>query len=134
MNIPSYRKSKPVKPARVKIEEVTHDRDTKKAREAKEFREEKSALRKEEEVKSQEMEKYKIIMIENELPSLLKSLKPNGFIVRANPLEDITKREDYITLDGECMKILNNKPRKLNYTLVLATLRYPYTIIIFSFL
>ena len=52
------------------------------------------------------MEKEKRIMMENELPSLLESLNPNGFIIRAYPLEeDIAKREDYITLNGECMNI-----------------------------
>ena len=64
-----------------------------------------------------------LIEIEAELPSLLNTLNPLGFIVSAFIEGDLGNREDYISLDEECMSILNYKRKELNDTIVLATLR-----------
>ena len=124
LNIPPYRKPKPEE-ATIKIEEVTHERDTKKARHAESMKEEALlAKRKEEFETDQQEERDKRILYESQLPDMLDSLNPEGFVVRAYSKRDLAKREDYTVLDRECMVILKNKQRELNDTLVLATLRY----------
>jgi len=122
LNIPPYRKPKPSE--EVKIEEVTHERDTRQARKAGLQKEEHNdVVRTEENARTQIEEKNRLVEIEAELPSLLNSLNPLGFIVRAFLERDLGNREDYISLDKECMIILKDKGKELNDTLVLATLR-----------
>ena len=83
LNIPPYRKPKPSKDI-VKIEEVTHGRDTKQAMHARHVVEEaKSVARIKEEVRNKLKNREKRILMEEKLPSLLGSLNPESFIVRS---------------------------------------------------
>ena len=82
------------------------------------------AQRKEVNERDQMEERDKRILYEDQLLDMLNSLNPEGFVVRAYSLKDLAKREDYTTLDRECMIILKNKQRELNDTLALACLRY----------
>ena len=61
--------------------------------------------------------------LEVELPSMLNTLNLVGFIVHAFSTKDLSGREDYISLDRECITIIKDRSRELNDTLVLATLR-----------
>ena len=78
-------------------------------------------MRREELEKVQRQEKDKQIMLEDKLPHMLEKLNFDGFIVSAIRADDLAKRDDYISLDSECMKILKNKMRELNDTFVLAS-------------
>lgn len=128
LNVPPYRKPKPGDVG-IKIEEVTHERDTRKARQAELQKEEHSkALRREEEFQTQQREKDLRIVLEDELPPLLSAVNPDGFIVRAFSADDPLERDDYITLDKDSVTRLKTKSRELNDTIVLATLRYYFSI------
>ena len=123
LNIPPYKKPKPEEEG-IKIEDVTHERDTRKARQAEVQREQLNALTELEKKEVKEHKtKEKLLAVEAELPSMLKSLNPEGFIVCAFSQKDLFGREDYISLDGECMKIIKDRSRELNDTIVLATIR-----------
>ena len=124
MNVPPYRKPK-AEDVGIKIEDVTHQRDTRRARQAETNREEAdTARRKEQQVMNEKKDRDNRLCLELELPSLLNSLNPEGFVVRAFREDDLGKRDDYITLDRDCMVILKNKQKELNDTLVLATVSY----------
>lgn len=124
LNIPPYRKPKPGE-SEIKIEEVTHDRDTRSQRQAGVQREEVSqALRKEEELLNQQRDKDMRIVLEDELPSILKSLDPEQFVVRAFLPDDQLRRDDYITLDEDSLTRVKDKSRELNDVVVLASMRY----------
>ena len=123
LNIPPYRKPKPEEEG-IKIEDVTHERDTRKARQAEMQKEQVNAvveLEKKEMKEQKTMEK--LLALEAELPSMLKSLNPKGFIVHPFSTKDLFGREDYISLDVECMKIIKDRLRELNDTIVLKTIR-----------
>ena len=124
LNIPPYRKPKPGE-SELKIEEVTHERDTRSARQAGVQREEASqALRKEEELLNQLRDKEMRIVLEDELPSILNSLSPEQFVVRVFSPYDQLGRDDYITLDKDSLIRMKDKSRELNDIVVLATMRY----------
>ena len=80
-------------------------------------------MRREEQHELQQKEKLMRIQLEDELPSLLDSLNLDGFLVRAFLKDDLLERDDYITLDKECMSRLKDKTREINDTIVLAAMR-----------
>lgn len=123
LNIPPYRKPKPGD-EKIKIEEVTHERDTRLARQAEMQKQEASqAQRKEKQLAVQQKEKDMRILLEDELPSILESVSPDGFLVRAFAENDLLGRDDYITLDKESVTRLKIKSRELSDSCVLATMR-----------
>ena len=99
MNIPPYKKPKPEEEG-IKIVDVTHERDTRKARQAEVQREQANAsIEMEKKEMKEQKTKEKLLALEAELPSMLKSLNPEGFIVRAFSPKDLSSREDYISID-----------------------------------
>lgn len=61
--------------------------------------------------------------LEAELPHLLGTINPEGFLVSLFLSEDIGKREDYLTLDRESLCILKDKVREVNDTILLGACR-----------
>lgn len=129
LNIPPYRKPKP-EDATIKIEEVTHERDTRAARQAEIQKEEATkALRKEQQIEIEQKERDLRLEIEDELPMLLGSINPEGFVVRVFAEKDLLGRDDYLTLDKDSLIRMGNKSRELNDTVVLIALRYFYNLL-----
>ena len=122
LNIPPARR--PKKEDEIKIEDVTHERDTRTHEKAEKQSEVHAERERELDQRTkEEEERMELQGLEAELPHLLSTINPEGFLVSLFLSEDIGKREDYVTLDRESLCILKDKVKEVNDTILLAACR-----------
>ena len=126
LKIPPVRKPKPKK---MKIEEVTHDRDTALSRHTEFQREEAYKLKKQEEdLQAQERERVMVSQLEAELPTVLNSVSLEVFIVRSFAEGDSLGRDDYIFLDRKSLSRLKDREKEVNDLIMIAGMMYIFFI------